>query len=132
MKREVGLWIDQRKAVIVTIAHQGNGIRHLDTNLEKHVSFFSGSYQDGSTENTRSSRFADYLSNYYDEIIARVQDADSIQIFGPGDAKLQLVKRLKLEEFNGRIVSIEDVEKMTDRQIEAKIWQYFLSFPERK
>jgi hypothetical protein len=37
MKREVGLWIDRRKAVIVTIAHDGDGIVALI--LEKHVRF---------------------------------------------------------------------------------------------
>jgi hypothetical protein len=128
MKREVGLWIDYNKAVIVTIVHQGDGVRFLESNLEKHVSFFRDSFRDGSAEDMYSNRFTDHFSRYYDDIIAQIQDADSIQIFGPDQAKLELEKRLKKnEELNRQIVCIETVDKMTDRQIEAKVWQYFLS-----
>jgi hypothetical protein len=63
-------------------------------------------------------------TSYYD---TSLYDAESIQIFGPGEAKLQLEKRLRSEELGRRIVGIETVEKMTDRQIEAKVWQHFLS-----
>jgi hypothetical protein len=56
-----------------------------------------------------------------------IRDAEFIQIFGPGEAKLELEKRLKHEELSGCIVTIETIDKMTDRQIEAKVWQHFLS-----
>ncbi|MHB1119781.1 MAG: hypothetical protein ACYC11_06935 [Bellilinea sp.] len=39
MKREVGLWIDHRKAVIVTIENEVEVIREIRSNLEKHVGF---------------------------------------------------------------------------------------------
>jgi hypothetical protein len=127
MKREVGLWIDRRKAVIVTIAHDGDGIGSIQSNLEKHVRFSGILAQDGWVGNMQDRKFANCLTSYYDDVIACILDADSIQIFGPGEAKLQLEKRLRDEKLSGRIVGIETVEKMTGRQIEAKIWQHFLS-----
>lgn len=127
MKREVGLWIDRRKAVIVTIAHDGNGISNNQSSLEKHVRFSGVLSQDGWVGNMQDKRFANCLTSYYDGVIDCILGADSIQIFGPGEAKLQLEKLLRREELGGRIVGIETVEKMTDRQIEAKIWRHFLS-----
>jgi 50S ribosomal subunit-associated GTPase HflX len=44
---------------------------------------------------------------------------------GPGEAKTELEKRLIHEELNRRIVGIETVDKMTDRQIAAKVRKYF-------
>ena len=58
-------------------------------------------------------------------MIASIRDAESILIFGPGEAKGELKKRLEGDKLGGRIVSIETVDKMTDRQITAKVRQHF-------
>jgi hypothetical protein len=46
-------------------------------------------------------------------------------IFGPGEAKGELTKRLERIDLSGRIVSVETVDKMTERQIAAKVRRYF-------
>jgi len=58
-------------------------------------------------------------------VIASIRDAESIIIFGPGEAKGELKKRLERINLGGRIVSVEIFDKMTDRQIVAKVRQYF-------
>jgi hypothetical protein len=58
---------------------------------------------------------------------AVIRDANSIRIFGPGEARGELEKRLKHAGFNGQIVGIETVDKMTDRQIAAKVRKRFLA-----
>lgn len=60
-----------------------------------------------------------------DAVIASVRDAESILIFGPGAAKAELKARLTRDKLGGRIVGIETEDKMTDRQIEAKVRQRF-------
>ena len=65
------------------------------------------------------------LSRYYDELVSWVRDADSLQIFGPCEAKGELEKRLRSHELGGRIVGIETVDMMTDRQIAAEVRQRF-------
>ena len=57
--------------------------------------------------------------------IASIRDAESILIFGPGEAKGELKQRLETNNLGGRIVGIETVDKMTDRQIAAKVRQHF-------
>jgi hypothetical protein len=53
---------------------------------------------------------------YYDEVIAAIRETQSILIFGPGEAKGELRKRLERDDLGGRIVAVEAVDKMTDRQ----------------
>jgi hypothetical protein len=125
MKRQVGLWIDHRKAVIVIVTDEGEETRLIESNMEKHVRFASGSSEDGSAESTRDRQFASHLDGYYDKVIACIRDAESILIFGPGEAKGELEKRLESEELKGRVVGIETVDKMTDRQIAARVRQHF-------
>lgn len=126
MKSKVGLWIDHRKAVIVIVTDEGEETKQITSNMEKHVRFASGSSEDGSAEDTRDRQFASHLNKYYDEVIACLREAESIQIFGPGEAKGELETRLENEGLKGRIVEIETMDKMTDRQIAAKVRQRFL------
>lgn len=127
MKRQVGLWIDHSQAVIVTVPKEGEEIKRITSNMEKHVRFAGGSSEDGSAEDMRDRQFENHLNRYYDEVIAVIREADSIQIFGPGAAKGELQKRLEGENLKGRIVAVETVDKMTDRQIVAKVRQRFLA-----
>lgn len=125
MKREVGLWLDHRKAVIVIVTDEGEETKIIESNMEKHVRFSSGSPESGQGEYVRDLQFKNHLNRYYDDVIACIGDAKSIQIFGPGEAKGELEKRLESQELKGRIVGIETVDKMTDRQIAAKVRDHF-------
>ncbi len=62
---------------------------------------------------------------YYDAVIASIREAESILIFGPGEAKGELKKRLDGIKIGDRVVGVETVDKMTDRQIEVKVHEYF-------
>jgi stalled ribosome rescue protein Dom34 len=125
MTREVGVWIDHRKAVIAIIAGKTEEIRQVTSNMEKHVRY-SGAPQEDSPEDQRDRRFTGHLNKYYEQVIGSIRDADSILILGPGEAKIELVERLGRKALRGRIVGVETVDKMTDRQVAARVRQRFL------
>ncbi len=128
MKREVGLWIDHRRTVIVTIENEVEVIREIRSNMEKHVRFSSGAHsktfdhsKGATAEDMRDRQFGGHLNDYYDGIISFIRGADSIWIFGPGEAKVEFGNRLKLADLEERIVGMDTVGKMTDQQIAAKV-----------
>jgi hypothetical protein len=126
MKKEIGLWIDHRKAIIVIITEAGEEIKKITSNMEKHVRFTNGNGSEaGSSEDVRDRQFGNHLNSYYDEVLAVVRDAEAIQIFGPGEAKGELEKRLEHAGLKTHILAIETVDKMTDRQISAKVRERF-------
>ena len=127
MRKGIGLWIDHRKAVIVMVSDEGEEVKEITSNMEKHVRFSSGASEDGSSEDVRDRQFENHLNSFYDAVIAVIHDGDSIQIFGPGEAKGELEQRLKSKELSECIVSVETVDKMTDRQIAAKVRERFLA-----
>ena len=133
MKREVGLWIDHRKTVIVTVENEVEMIREIRSNMEKHVRFSSGTRSKApfkthmaTAEDMRDRQFGDHLGRYYEGIVSLIKDADSIWIMGPGEAKVELENRLKRDELGGRIVGLVTVDKLTDHQIAAKVRDFFL------
>ena len=122
LNKQAGLWIDHRKAVIVLITDEGEEVKKIVSGMEKHIRFMG---EDGQGEDVRDRQFGNQLNGYYDQVIAVVRDADSIQIFGPGEAKGELKKRLEHEGLKEHILTIETMDKMTDRQIAAKVRERF-------
>lgn len=132
MKTRVGLWIDHRKAIIVTVTDKGDEIGLIISKVEKQLrrsgdSPLKGSYESRQVpkSDSRQKTFTGHLNIYYDAVIASIRDAESILIFGPGEAKGELKARLEKHNLGKRIVGIETVDKMTDHQISAKVRQYF-------
>jgi hypothetical protein len=122
----VGLWIDHRKAVIVTLSDEGEATSLVESNVEKHVRYSGGAQsgrshesRPGTGEDTRERHFGGQLNQYYDEVIAHIRGADAILILGPGEAKGELKTRLERDGLAHRVVGVETADKMTDRQIAA-------------
>ena len=126
MRRKVGLWIDHKKAVIFSLSDEGAEIKRITSELEKDVRFSGGVHKE-SAEKHKDNRLTVYLNKYYDEVLSYIRNAESILIFGPGEAKVELKKRLESMKLHKRIVGFKTVDKMTDNQIVAKVRQRFIS-----
>lgn len=124
MKKEIGLWIDHRKAVVVIISDNGEEVREISSHMEKHVRYSNDTSDGGSSEDVRDRQFENRLNSFYDAVVAVIRDGDSVQIFGPGEAKGELKKRLESAGFKRHVLAIETVDKMTDRQIAAKVREH--------
>lgn len=132
MNRKVGLWIDHRQAIVVSITEKGEEMREIMSEVEKQPrrsgdSPLKGTYESLQVpaDDSRQKTFTGHLNIYYDEVIASIRDAESILIFGPGEAKDELKERLEGNNLGGRVVGIETVDKMTDPQIAQKVRQHF-------
>jgi hypothetical protein len=132
MKSVAGLWIDHRKAVIVLITDKKIEKKTITSNVEKQpgridgvrsVTPYSSKYVHA--DDNLQKDFTGHLNIYYDKVISYIRNAEAILIFGPGEAKGELKKHLEKDSHAERIAAIETNDKMTDRQIEAKIKKYF-------
>ena len=132
MKKEIGLWIDHREAIIVIFTDGEEEIKHITSDSGKHIRYSGSSHsktpeglKEVTSEDRRDRKFANTINSFYDEIIAVVRDAETIQIFGPGEAKGELEKRLEHEGLKVHILPVETVDKMTEHQISAKVRERF-------
>jgi stalled ribosome rescue protein Dom34 len=132
MKKEIGLWIDHREAIIVILSGDREETKYITSTSGKHIRYSGSSHSitpDGlkevTSEDQRDRKFGNELNKFYDEVIATIREAESIQIFGPGEAKGELEKRLEHAGLKQHILAIETAGKMTDRQIAAKVRQRF-------
>ena len=132
MKTTAGLWINHRKAVIAIVSAEEEKTLEIKSNVEKQPGRFAGvrstaphEARQVQADDTRERVFTGQLHRYYDSVIAAIRDSESILIFGPGEAKGELKKRLEYAKLGAHIVATETVDKMTDRQIATKVREFF-------
>jgi len=136
MISKVGLWIDHRKALIVTMTDNGEVIKLIISALEKQARRSPSSRHSGTFESqkvpaddSRQRARTGHLNIYYDAVIAAIRNAESILIFGPGEAKGELEQRLKRNNLGGRRVSNKNTDTMTGPQIAATVRKHFARKP---
>ena len=127
-----GVWIDHRKAMIVALGPDGEHTTLIASNVEKHGerggdSPLRGSYEAEQVpaDDSRQRALTGELNVYYDAVIVALGKFESVLLFGPGEAKDQLKKRLVKMKLGERIVALETDDKMTDHQIAAKVRAHF-------
>ena len=132
MSTKVGLWIDHRKAIVIAMTEQGEKIEEIVSGVDKQLQRASDRPLEGDYESVqvpaddrRQRDFTKHLNIYYAAVITVIRNAESILIFGPGEAKGELKEQLEKNHIGGHIVDIETVDKMTNPQIAAKVRQYF-------
>jgi hypothetical protein len=132
MNIKSGAWIDHRRSVIVTLTSTDEQVRHIMSNVEKHLerggdSPLKGSYEPNQVpaDDRQQRALTGELNIYYDAVIAALRDSEGLLLFGPGEAKGELHKRLVKAKLGPRVLAVETADKMTDPQIVAKVRAYF-------
>jgi hypothetical protein len=127
MNHTVGIWIDHKKAVIVAVSAGRVTTKTLESEVGAHPRY-SGQQDDGG-EKKYEERHRQRLEQYYDEVISQLGQPEALLIFGPGEAKLELKKRLsRSKTFSERTVDIEtadNADKLTDPQIVPRVKEHF-------
>jgi hypothetical protein len=132
MTNQAGIWIDHRKAVIVTLATSGERIVTIESHVEKHPertgdSPLKGAYEARQVpaDDKRQRALTGELDRYYDKVIAALHGCAELLVFGPGEAKGEFRTRLERNKTAMRIVAVDTEDRMTDPQIAAKVRRHF-------
>ena len=134
MKGRVGIWIDHRKAVIVSASANRVTVETLESTVGPHSRYSGragstmseGGPQDEGGEKRYEERYREHLDQYYDQVIGQLGQPEALLILGPGEAKLQLEERLRHSKALSKcIVQVETTDKLTDPQIVAKVKEHY-------
>jgi hypothetical protein len=138
-KRLVGMWIDHDKAILVTLEGETETIEKIESGVEGHFRLSGGSrtstpygpqaiVSDRKPDERRRHQF----HAYYTRLVAGLRGADSIYVFGPGDAAKEFMKELsKSKRLAPKVAAVERADKMTDRQVAAQVKKFFRAGEER-
>jgi hypothetical protein len=135
MKTIAGLWIDHRKAIVVTLSDTGEQqTEEILSDVEKDPGRISGKRstvpfesQLMQADDKQQRGFTKHLKTYYNDVLSSIRGAQSVLIFGPGEAKGELKKLLEQNNLQRRVAVVEPADKMTDGQIAARVRKHFSS-----
>jgi len=135
MEKQVGIWIDTKKAIIVTLDGQKEEkITEIDSEVENSVyhnkegnkGTFSGSHHSDS-ETKFDNRKKEELNYYLKSVMNYIKGSDYLYIFGPGETKIKLEQKIRDEKSLGKInlKAVETSDNMTLNEIVAQVKDFY-------
>ena len=134
MNYNVGLWIDHLKTYIIFLKPNGEVVvKTIKSEVESQKKSTGGvgttiPYSKGglSTEKTQQRR-QHQLKSYYENIIHEIVNiADKIYLFGPGQAKKELLHEMnKTTTLPQKIIAVEPADNITEPQMIAKVKNFY-------
>jgi hypothetical protein len=139
MASKAGVWIDHKQAIVVLITDAGQEIKKIVFDIGQPAlpaASSRGRHKFNPNDFVAEDRLerkveADRKSNF-DDVIACIRGTDSLLILGPGEAKGEFNKHIKAKKVRGVDVELETADKMTDRQLAAKVQQHFATSSAKK
>ena len=135
MEKQVGIWIDSKKAIIVTLnGNKEEKITEIDSEVENSVyhnkegnkGTFSGTHHSDS-ETKFDNRKKEELNYYLKAVMNYVKGSDYLYIFGPAETKIKLEQKISEEKSLGKInlKAVETADNMTLNEIVAQVKDFY-------
>lgn len=133
MKKKIGIWIDHKEAILVAIDGAQTTVDRIESDAESHFRPSGGRKAGGtsvaqsvSREQKADERRKHQYHSFYQMVITKAGKADSLFIFGPGEAKLELAKEIeKIKGQKSRVAAVETSDRLTEKQVVAKVKSFF-------
>jgi hypothetical protein len=135
MKKNTGLWIDHKEAILVSIENGQTLVQRVASGAESHHKP-SGGWKSGGTsvaqsvsnEHVDEERRRHQYHAFYQKVIVLLGDSDNVALFGPGEAKIELAKEIeKVADLHRKEVTVETCDRVTENQFIAKVKTFFSS-----
>lgn len=133
MSKQKGIWIDAKRAVIVTKDENDQQLKTIHSTIEKKVRipgegkwFTRMGNRFFSFERKKKAHELKDTMSFFREIQNEIKDAQELVLFGPASKKNELEKYLLSNGISGSVIkAVETADSMTDNQVAAWVRKYF-------
>ena len=131
--KKIGVWIDKQKAHIVTIENDKEQFKTVNSEIDDyHVSGGSGTkFKGGPQDVVQDSKYLErekhQLKSYFKEVASKIDNADSLIIFGPANTNEKFHKELQknYKKLSAKVKEVRRADSMTNNQVKALVRDYF-------
>ena len=135
MEKQIGIWIDSKKAKIVTLSGVQKSLKTINSEIETRERIAGESKQFGrfgeqyiDNEKTREQKIKKQAKDFCRAILQELADCEAIVIFGPANMKHELEKEIKNDHIlSTKLKAVVAADSMTDNQTSAWVMDYFKS-----
>jgi putative sigma-54 modulation protein len=129
---KAGIWIDQRKAVIIMFNGEDEDVIEVTSDIEEfHAKGgFGGARkdmpQDAQSDKKFQARKQKQIKQFFAEVLKKLPKLERLLVFGPGETKKFFVAALRSRaKFADTRVKQDNAEQMTLNQMHARIQEHF-------
>ena len=120
MNAKLGIWIDHKRALIVSVAREHSAVTRLQSSVRAHRHYHGA--QDGGGEKKYEARHEQAVAHFVDAVARHVERGDEVVILGPGESKGALVRRIRqIKSLKGVATTTAAAGKLTEAQLVATI-----------
>jgi len=133
MKKNIGIWIDTREAMIVTVNEEGSSTRVIDSKVEtrervegesKDISRFGDQSIDH--EKAKEHRVDHAKKHFLKKVMSELGTVDELVLFGPAGMKNELKKAIEADRsLAPKLKDVLSADSMSDKQVAALVRDYF-------
>ncbi len=133
--KNTGIWLDKEKALIVTLENENETFTTLSSQIEDYRAVggsgtrFKGGPQDVIQDSKFLEREKHQFKAYFKNIIAEINDADALVIFGPAETSEKFKKEIhdNYSHLNTKVKGVKKADSMTNNQVKAWVKDFFKS-----
>ena len=121
-EKRLGIWMDHTNANLIAFTATPEAIEVITTAFtheEKEQAL-------GKSEHLMHNKEQQQQSAYYNKLREAIKEYDHVILFGPTDAKTELLNILKADQHFTKIkIEVQQADKMTENQQQAFVRAYF-------
>ena len=134
LQKQIGIWLDSRKAFIINTTNTVDSTECIYSDIEE-FNLVGGSRSkskwgpmDVVSESKHLERRKSQQRKYFQRIFQKIKNADELYIFGPAEAKIAFLGYLKsLKSLSPIVRKAETADTMTINQMVARVKKVFES-----
>jgi hypothetical protein len=116
---QLGIWIDRKKAVIVSVTRDHSVLTRLRSTVRPHGRYHG---RDSGGERKYEARHEQGLTHYLDAVARHVERGDEVLILGPGETKRALARRIgQIKSLTGVATGAAAADKISDTDLVTTI-----------
>jgi hypothetical protein len=134
MKKQIGVWINLKKAVITSLEENNHEVKTIYSSIEgreripgEKKAFTRFGNQVLEFGKKKQNRLANEKREYLKKVLNELKGADEIVLSGPAGMKTELEKLIQDDTvISSRLKGVETTDSMTENQIVAWVKKYFV------
>jgi stalled ribosome rescue protein Dom34 len=117
---QLGIWIDRKQAVIVSVARDHSALTRLRSSIRPHGRYHGP--HDSGGEKKYEARHEQGMAHYLDAVARHVERGDEVLILGPGETRRALAKHIaQIKSLKGVTTRTSSADKISDTQLVARV-----------
>lgn len=133
MKKNIGIWIDTKQALIIKLSEKGHSLKKIESNIEtrervegegKKFGRFGGQYL--TYEKNRENKKTAQTNQFFKHLLKEIGTVDKIVLFGPSKMKKMLEREINNNVLlSKKLKGTFNSKALTENQKVAWVKDYF-------